>query len=374
MALTDLSGALAGRADARLSEIVDSLEGRLAADPDLSFQIAAHVGGDLVLDAWGGPHLGAESLIVPYSVSKNTIGFSVALLVQQGRLDLDAPVADYWPEFGGQGKAGVTVRQLLSHQAGLPEATPKLTWAELLDHHAGAARLAASWPLWRPGSGFGYHAITIGNLADELVFRVTGSTLHDWYEAELRAPNELEFYLGLPEGLEKRRVDVLPIVPPPGVERPEPQPMLGYVMGPRPGPEVDLANGEESWRYGHPAGSATASARGIAGLFAAAVTGRDGAPPLLTADTVFAVGQQQVRGTDEVLGLPDRAHGVVFQKASQALAWGGPRSFGHDGAAGAVGCVDPDTGVAFGYTIARGPWPGGADPAALAVARALGRL
>jgi exodeoxyribonuclease-3 len=138
--------------------------------------------------------------------------------------------------------------------------------------------------------------------------------------------------------------------------------MLGYVMGPRPGPEVDLANGEESWRYGHPAGSATASARGIAGLFAAAVTGRDGAPPLLTADTVFAVGQQQVRGTDEVLGLPDRAHGVVFQKASQALAWGGPRSFGHDGAAGAVGCVDPDTGVAFGYTIARGPWPGGATP------------
>ena len=68
------------------------------------------------------------------------------------------------------------------------------------------------------------------------------------------------------------------------------------------------------------------------------------------------------------------AHGVVFQKASQALAWGGPRSFGHDGAAGAVGCVDPDTGVAFGYTIARGPWPGGADTAALAVARALGRL
>ena len=79
MALTDLSGALAGRADARLSEIVDSLEGRLAADPDLSFQIAAYVGGDLVLDAWGGPHLGAESLIVPYSVSKNTIGFLKAL-------------------------------------------------------------------------------------------------------------------------------------------------------------------------------------------------------------------------------------------------------------------------------------------------------
>lgn len=374
MALTQLTGALSGHADTRLAEVVETLERRLTADPDLSFQIAGYVGGDLVLDAWGGPHLGEDSLIVPYSTSKNTIGMTIALLVQQGKLDLDAPVARYWPEFTGQGKAGVTVRQLLSHQAGLPEATPRLTWDELLDHHAGAERLAASWPLWQPGSGFGYHAVTIGNLADELVYRVTGQTLHEVYEREWRAPHDLDFYLGLPEGLEGRRVDVLPITEPEGESRPEPRPMMTYVMGPRDGEDVDLANGERSWRFGHPAVSATASARGIAGLFAVAVTGRDGQPPVLDAETVMAVGQQQVRGVDEVLNLPDRAHGIVFQKQSAALDWGGVRSFGHDGAAGAIGCCDPEAGVAFGYTIARGPWPGGADPAGLAVARALGKL
>ena len=129
-----------------------------------------------------------------------------------------------------------------------------------------------------------------------------------------------------------------------------------------------------SWRYGHPAGSGTGTARGLARLFAAAVTGVDGAEPFLSADTVWQIGQQQVRGTDEVLGLPGRAHGIVFQKPSEQLAFGGPRAFGHDGAMGALACVDPDSGVTFAWTIARGAWPGGADPRAVAVAAELGRL
>jgi hypothetical protein len=138
------------------------------------------------------------------------------------------------------------------------------------------------------------------------------------------------------------------------------------------GPAVDLANDEASWRFGHPAGSGTATARGLARMFASAVTGVDGVDPFLSADTVEIVGLQQVRGYDEVLGQRDRAHSIVFQKPSQQLSFGGPRAFGHDGAAGALACVDPDTGVAFGYTIARGPWPGGADPRAVELAAALG--
>jgi hypothetical protein len=104
------------------------------------------------------------------------------------------------------------------------------------------------------------------------------------------------------------------------------------------------------------------------------VTGIDGAEPLLSADTVAMIGQQQVRGYDEVLDQHDRAHGIVFQKPSKQLAWGGPRSFGHDGAMGAVACADPDTGVAFAYTVARGPWPGGGDPRAIRIAREIGEL
>lgn len=366
-----LTGSLHGSADPRLAAIVDRLEGLLSADDDLSFQVAAFHRGVLVLDAWGGPHLAEDSLTVPFSVTKNTIGISVALLVERGELDLDATVASYWPEFAAKGKGHVTVRQLLSHQAGLPQATPPLEWHELLDHHAGAARLAASTPFWHPGSAFGYHAATIGNLGSELVFRATGRTLHEFYEQEIREPHGIDFFLGLPEDQEHRRVELLPMVRPVSDTT---APSFSAL-----GPQVfslrgDLAGDPRSWRFGHPAGSGTGTARGIARLMASAVTGIDGGAPFLSADTVEQVGQQQVRGYDEVLHQHDRAHAIVFQKPSQQLAFGGPRSFGHDGAAGALACVDPDTGLAFAYTIARGPWPGGADPRAVTLARDLGAI
>ncbi|MGE0304367.1 MAG: serine hydrolase domain-containing protein [Acidimicrobiia bacterium] len=375
MTLEALEGRLQGQAHGQLGDVVERLDTLLLIDPDLSFQVAAYSGGELVLDAWGGPHLAGDSLIVPFSVSKNTIGFTMALLVQRGLLDLDVPVSHYWPEFVGGGKEAATVRQLLSHQVGLPEAVPTLRWDEMLAHHRAAERLAATVPWWRPGSAFGYHAATIGNLADELVYRVTGRSIHEFYEQEIRSVIGAEFHLGLPGNLDLRLARTLPMIPPLAEPAPPPfHPLRTVVLGPRQDDPIDLANDERSWRFGHPAVSATASARGIAMLFAGMVTGIDGRAPLLDSTTVATVGQQQVRGYDEVLDLPDRAHAIVFQKPSAQLAWGGARSFGHDGAAGALGCVDPDTGIAFGYTMARGVWPGGADPRAVRVARELGRL
>lgn len=374
MSLSPLSGLLQGRADEHLAEVVARLEGFLAADPDLSFQAAAFHEGAPVLDVWGGPHLGEHSVTVPYSVTKNTIGLSIGLLVERGELDLDEPVAQCWPEFAAKGKASVTVRQLLSHQAGLPQANPPLGWDELLDHHAAAERLAATWPFWHPGSAFGYHAITIGNLADELVFRVTGRTLHEFYEQEIREPHGVDFFLGLPSSEEERLVDLLPMIRPVSDTTTPTFSALGPVVFASMAGDVDLALSPRSWRYGHPGGSGTGTARGLARLLAAAVTGVDGAAPFLSPHTVAQIGQQQVRGYDEVLHQHDRAHAIVFQKPSQQLAFGGPRAFGHDGAMGALACVDPDTGIAFAWTIARGPWPGGADPRAVALARDLGRL
>jgi CubicO group peptidase (beta-lactamase class C family) len=373
VSMSPLSGLVRGHADDRLGEIVDRLEKSLGADEDYSFQVAAYHDGEIVLDASGGPHLFADSLIVPFSVTKNCIGLSVALLIERGAIDPDERVAHYWPAFAAKGKQDVTVRMLLSHQAGLPQATPALTWDEVLDDHAAAIRLAQTRPFWHPGSAFGYHALTIGNLASELVFQVTGRTLRDFYEQELRAPLGVDFYLGLPPELDHRRVPVLPMIPPVTPPATSFGSLLTPVAMTMSGPEVDFANGEESWRFGHPSGSGTGSARAIAQLFAATVTGLEGSPSLLSADTIDIVGQQQVRGYDEVLGQPDRSHSIVFQKPTPAMPFGGHRAFGHDGAAGGLACVDPETGVAFAYTVARGPWPGGADPRAVAIAAELGR-
>ena len=149
---------------------------------------------------------------------------------------------------------------------------------------------------------------------------------------------------------------------------------LGPAVWNAAGPPVDLANDEVSWRFGHPAASGTGTARGLAQLMASAVTGVDGGGSFLSADTVALIGQQQISGYDEVLGQPHRAHAIIFQKPTPSLAFGGPRAFGHDGAMGALVCADPDTGLAFAWTVARGPWPGGADPRAVAVAADLGRL
>ncbi|WP_314505171.1 serine hydrolase domain-containing protein [uncultured Microbacterium sp.] len=374
MSLGALSGLAAGVADDRLGTLVARLDGMLGGDPDLSFQVAAYSGGELVLDAVGGPHLEVDSVMVPYSVTKNTIGVTIGLLVQRGLIDLDAPVAESWPEFAAKGKRSVTVRQLLSHQAGIPQATPSLSGAELLDDHAAAERLAQSRPFWQPGSAFGYHAVTIGNLASELVFRVTGRTLREYYEQELRAPLGIDFFLGLPPEQEERLVPVLPMIRPVSDASTSFSSALGPVVFGMAGAPVDFANDPVSWRHGHPAVSGTGTARGLARLLAATVTGVDGAPAVLSTDTVEIIGQQQVRGYDEVLGQPGRAHAIVFQKPTASMAFGGPRAFGHDGAAGAFACVDPDTGVAFAYTIARGPWPGGGDPRAFSLAADLGAL
>lgn len=374
MSVSASTGPADGVVDDRLGSVAERLDAMLGADPDLSLQVAAYHDGSLVLDLVGGPHLSADSVMVPYSVTKNTIGVTIGLLIERGLLDLDAPVASYWPEFAAKGKQAVTVRQLLSHQAGLPQATPALTWAELLDDHAGAERLAQSRPFWQPGTAFGYHAVTIGNLASELVFRVTGRTLREYYEQELRRPLGVDFFLGLPADQEHRLARVLPMIRPVA----DTSTIYGSLLGPTvftmSGTQVDLGNDPVSWRFGHPAGSGTGSARGLARLLAATITGVDGKAPMLSADTVGIIGQQQVHGYDEVLGQPGRAHSIIFQKPTTAMRFGGPRAFGHDGAAGAFASVDPDTGVAFAYTIARGPWPGGGDPRAVALAAELGIL
>lgn len=374
MTVSTLSGRATGFADDRLSAIVERLDAMLESDSDLSFQAAAYHDGALVLDATGGPHLRPDSVMVPFSVTKNTIGLTVGLLVQRGLLDLDAPVADSWPEFAAKGKGHITVRQLLSHQAGLPQAVPALAWDELLDHHAAADRLAQTRPFWQPGSAFGYHALTIGNLASEVVFRVTGATLHEYYEEHVRRPLGADFYLGLPPEHEHRFSPVLPMNRPSTTTVTVHGSLLLPVVMAQSGPPMDLGNDPRSRAFGHPAGSGTGTARGIARLLAGAVTGADGTPALLTTDTVEIIGQQQVRGYDEVLGQQGRSHSIVFQKPTAAMPFGGPRAFGHDGAMGAFASVDPDTGVAFAYTIARGPFPGGGDARAVSLAAELGVL
>ena len=170
----------AGRRDRgrrRCPRVVRSRRSRLRrfveADPTYSAQLSVHVGATRVVDLSVGA-LDADSLLPVYSSGKGATAIVIALLLERGSLDLDVPVASYWPEFAAGDKAAIPVRQVLSHQAGLPGVDGGFSWDELYDHEALASRLAAHRPFWRPGAGFMYHALTVGTLADELVRRIDG--------------------------------------------------------------------------------------------------------------------------------------------------------------------------------------------------------
>lgn len=360
--------------DAAFAPLLDEvLDGGAFEDDDV--QIAAYVGSQRVVDIAVG-QVERDSLLIPYSVSKNAIAMSIGLLLERQQINLDAAVAEYWPEFAAGDKDTVSVRQLLSHQAGLPQAVPPLSHDEMGDTVGAAAVLAEQRPLWRPGMAFGYHGVSIGVLASELVRRITGLRLADFFEREIRAPRSIDFYLGLPENLEPRAIDLLPSAPIAAMaEVPFPRldGQLGrYTFGSIAAPKTEDQRRELQRRdrsVGQPATGASVSARGIAALFAEAVVGIS-KPPLLSSDTVEQMAQTQVVGTDEVIGI-QRRYGVVFQKPAPNLVFGGFRAFGHDGAGGALGFHDPDTQISFGYTVRRTPPPGGADARALRIAQAM---
>ncbi|MBK6015370.1 serine hydrolase domain-containing protein, partial [Streptomyces sp. MBT53] len=171
---------------------------------DYEGQLCAFVHGRQVVDLWAGPGTEGDSLYGVFSSTKGAAHLVVALLVQDGTLELDRKVTYYWPEFASEGKGALTLRELLAHRAGLVGTDTGFTLDELADDRAVAERLADQRPFWRPGTTFGYHALVIGALTGEIVRRATGRSLQDVYEERVRAPYALDFHLGLPASQEPR--------------------------------------------------------------------------------------------------------------------------------------------------------------------------
>ncbi|TDL33433.1 serine hydrolase domain-containing protein [Arthrobacter nitrophenolicus] len=345
----------------------------LADDPNYSAQLAVYWKDNLVVDLVGGDGLKHDTLLGTFSATKGVAAIALATLVSSGQLDLDQTVAHYWPEFGAHGKAGVLVRELLSHQAGLINVDGGLETADILDSRRAASKLAAQRPYWRPGSTFGYHGLTIGSFIEELVRRITGQTLQELYELTIRAPREIDFWLALPQSQEGRFEAVRPAHPTAEqLAMVSANPMSSDGMaalmfnGVNNLVPPDLSPYSPNRREVRTAGPAAVggigSARGLAQVYAAA-TGLTG-DALLEPDTLAAMGQQQVWGVDRVLNFPT-AFAVVFMKPHPGCDFGSYRAFGHDGAGGALGYADPLYDISFGYIPLQMQLPGGADARAI---------
>ncbi|MBZ4323391.1 serine hydrolase domain-containing protein [Streptomyces huiliensis] len=343
-------------------------------------QLAAYVHGRRVVDLWGGPEIDGDSLTGVFSSTKGAAHLVVALLVQDGTLDLDREVRHYWPEFAAGGKEHVTLRQLISHQAGLVGADGGFTPEEMADDRAIAERLGAQRPYWRPGAAFGYHALVIGALTGEVVRRVTGQTMQEVYETRIRAPYGIDLFMGLPEELEPRWLSTQPMDPTPEQKRqraaaghgPDGLPGVAFNRNHAKAPTVleEMPNARSMRAAGPASVGGVASARGLARLYAAAVSGVDGRDPLLTADMAARVAEIQAAGRDLVNGAY-QAYGLGFVVVSEHYPFLGARSFGHSGAAGSLGFADPGAGLAFGYNRRRFAFPGGAAPETFALAKVI---
>ncbi len=320
-----------------------------------------------------GTGLESDTLLPVFSSSKGAIGIVVGLLLDRGLLDLDAAVASYWPEFAAAGKSRITVRQLLSHQAGLLGVDGGFSYAEVYGHDRLAARLAAQRPLWSPGTAHAYHALTIGTLADELVRRITGHTLSAFFAAEVAGPRGLDVLLGTPAS-EDHRVETVDL--PPEVAGLPPDGRLyakgSYDAASLPTDPVPLwivCNREEFRRAASPAANGCATAAGLAAMYCGLRHDIAG-PRLLSDEAIGQLSQLQVAG-NPLNKTVEQRFGVVFMKPTATISFGSDLAYGHDGAAGSLAFDDPEWDIAVGYSVKRLPLPGGADRRALALAATL---
>ncbi|GAA2149234.1 serine hydrolase domain-containing protein [Glycomyces algeriensis] len=329
-------------------------------DGQTGSQLAAYDRGRLVVDLWTGDGTEGDTLTGVHSVTKGATSLVMALLVQDGLIDLDLPVARYWPEFGQAGKAAITVREVMTHHSGVIGIPGGFTVEELVDERLVADRLAAEAPLWRPGTAHGYAAFTVGALLNAVVSRATGQTVQEVYSERVREPYGLDFHLGLPEALEPRYRPIRPWTATPEQEAafaahsPNPDGIagMGYNLGRRgftPQTVMTFPNARNVRAAGPASAGGVASARGIAKLYAAMIGEIDGRAPLLTSETlaeftsVHATGTNLVTGDGSPFALGFEAKGLIHPFLSA-------RAFGHTGSAGSDGIADPLHGIAIGYT------------------------
>ena len=327
---------------------------------DVGGAAAVFVDGEPVVDVWGG-HAdagrtrpwGRDTIVTVCSVTKPMTALCVLLLADRGELDLDAPVARYWPRFAAAGKDAVLVRHVLAHTAGLPDWDDPMAVEDLYDWTAATDRLAAQAPQWQPGTAAGYHSLTQGFLLGEVVRRVTGRTVGTFLAEEVTGPLGADFRIGVAAEDDHR---VAPLVPPPSRD----EDYQAAAAGVPAGQEAGLTSGlrlrvrdanSVAWRRAEiPAAGGFGTARSVARVQAVMVDRRaDGAATLLSRPVRERAWQEQFAGVDRVLGVPMR-YGLGYGIFGTAYGWGG---WG-----GSLTMVDPAAGMAVAYVTNQMREPG----------------
>lgn len=301
-----------GSYDRRFTALRDILAANIDSGADVGASVAVVWNGEMVVDIWGGwvdkEHSApwAENTITNvWSSTKTQMALCALMLVDRGQLDLDAPVATYWPEFAANGKEKVLVRHLLSHTSGVSGWDQPVAITDLYDWEKSTAMLAAQAPWWEPGAHSGYHALNQGHLVGEVIRRVTGKKLGEFLRDEVTGPLDIDFHIGLPPSEFGRVSNVIPPPPLPiDVSALDPNSIVVKTFtGPAPGAEESWTS---EWRRADiGAANGHGNARSLAWTQSAIsnggiVKGRRLLSPM-TIDNIFRV---QADGHDPVLMVP----------------------------------------------------------------------
>jgi len=350
-----------GHCDDRFGAVRDTFEAACTSGAEIGAAVCVVQDGQTVVDLWGGFKDAArtepwqrDTLVNVFSTTKGMTALCAHRLVDEGRLDLDAPVATYWPEFAQQGKGDITFRQLISHQAGLPAVRETLPPEALFDWDQMTDALAAEEPWWTPGTKHGYHAVTFGWLVGEVVRRITGQSLGTYFAKEFAEPLAADFVIGFGPELDER---VAPLVQGPIVTEEgetsmfeeilaNPEGMTARAFNNPPLVGTDAPNTRE-WRAAEiPAANGHASAAGLATIY-----GKLAAGELLSQAVLDEARTCQAEGEDAILPLVTKiACGFMLAPANEPCG-PNPKAFNHAGAGGSLGYCDPEAKIGLGYVM-----------------------
>jgi CubicO group peptidase (beta-lactamase class C family) len=407
--VTTTSGStVQGDVDEGWGKVAEAFRANFEGSPgEVGAACCVYVDGQPVVDLWGGltdlaTHRlwTGDTIALVASTTKGATAICAHLLAQRGELDMDAPVVEYWPEFGAEGKEQIPVRWLLSHQAGLPVVDTPLTFEEACAWDPVIRALEAQSPLWQPGTEHLYHAHTFGFLAGEVVRRATGKTLGTFFADEVAAPLGLSAWIGLPEEHQHRvtRITYAPfdveeltrgMVEATGLDTETVTAWMGALYAPdsvaaRAGelggafdPTTDFVNGSAFLAAEFPSENMVTDARSLARMYAATVSDVDGVrlldPATVEAMTVVQTDKTRMHGLPPGLDIPaDRSFymSLGFWRSCPPMPLVGPRSFGHPGSGGSIAFADPDARVGFGYVPNLWSW-NVAEPRAKTLAAAV---
>jgi CubicO group peptidase (beta-lactamase class C family) len=373
VAVTDIKGSTAEG----WGQVADAFRANFQSGAEIGAAVAVYAGGKPVVDIWAGTAdkrtgrpWDRDTIAVVMSTTKGATAICANRLVEQGVLDLDAPVAKYWPEFAANGKEKILVRWLLTHQSGLPVPDATLTLEDACAWTPVIKVLERQKPLWEPGKQHAYHALTYGYLVGEVVRRATGKTLGTVFAEQVARPLKLSSWIGLPAEQEPRVAHLEPALPPPPDIDPKMLAMFNAFMGPDsitaraikmggalPFELVTSGDGGFNARIARaaefPAANMVTDARSIARMYAATIGEIDGIrllkPETLAAATTVQTANSSPYGMPPGMEAFSMQFGLGFIGPSPLQPLLGEGSFGHPGAGGSIGFAHPKSGIGFGY-------------------------